>query len=87
MYRFLTGEWKNCPYPCVWLLFRSKMSEATGDHHKHQLTGGAAGSLSVTCVAVEITQAAAALRVVMGGRNFNKTKKSHKGNKTWTETL
>lgn len=37
-----------------------------GDHHKHQLTGGAAGSLSVTCVAVEIAQAAAVSQVVMG---------------------
>lgn len=80
MYRFLTGEWKNCPYPCVWLLFRSKMSEATEEtitsiNWQAELPG----VFSVTCVTVEITQTAS--RVVMGGEILTKQKNPTKATK------
>lgn len=55
----LTREWKNCPYPCVIVVPFKDVWSNRGDHHKHQLTGRAARSLSVTCVADKITAVAA----------------------------
>lgn len=77
----LTREWKNCPYPCVIVVPFKDVWSDRGDHHKHQLTGRAARSLSVTCVAFEISGAAAASWIISGGKI--KTQRQQ----TWTETL
>lgn len=77
----LTREWKNCPYPCVIVVPFKHVWSNRGDPHKHQLTGRAARSLSVTCVTVKISgvgSAADADSWIVSGKNKNaKATKKH----------
>lgn len=77
----LTREWKNCPYPCVIVVPFKHVWSNRGDPHKHQLTGRAARSLSVTCVTVKISRVGSAADAdswIVSGKNKNaKATKKH----------